>query len=588
MAERDLDINLKLDRRQAEQSAQAFHQGERRRTGETTADWQRLGAATASWQRMSRDATGQLTALGQEGKKSADVTRTGFEALHGTIDKGATSLRSMVASYIGLQGAIGLATGLAQALEAVRDRQMEAAKAASDYEKSLGEIAALQGKEQAREAVPSQLKFQMETRLPAEKAAEFVKQFYGAVPAAIEKGNIDEATAAQLATAAGQMTARQQAAPGPRAELAGLLGMFGKIAPGQAGVRQGLGQLEAIRLGLTAGRGEDEPLTRELLGVAGSMVRAGGPLPSLPELSALVGVTSLAGGPGRAGERVEQLVRGLMGTTPKQMKFLQGLGIEEHMNLEERLDVLVPQLREVGKTRDIRTYLTQAGMNAEQVRAIEETLPNYEILKGRFDLARGGAAGGGEAVERANQEFMRSRLGREMQVANQQQAAQVLTGEQFRDIRTIFGAEEAEWVANKMDVRRDVGAGTFLEGLIQTPLSVLTGQGFAGGPAALGRRTRIEEAAMSQLIGQAAEMGIDTVKVGAEAGGSFIEQGQAFIEAIKEKGGDPFAGYDKGTIARLIERQNELLEEQNAIMKQDQKPRDPALPGKPQPIPSRP
>ena len=134
--------------------------------------------------------------------------------------------------------------------------------------------------------------------------------------------------------AAATRAARLGGSAAVHGDLAGLLGQFTKYAPGKAGVTQGLGDLEAIRLGLTAGRGDDSPLTAQLLKTAGSLAGDGLPVGDMKELAALIGVTSLSGGPLKAGTRAEQLVRGLRsGMNKAQGGYLKEIGITEGMGL---------------------------------------------------------------------------------------------------------------------------------------------------------------------------------------------------------------------------------------------------------------
>jgi hypothetical protein len=203
----------------------------------------------------------------------------------------------------------------------------------------------------------------------------------------------------------GKVAARQTKDLETRGDLLGILSQFKKYDSGVKGVEAALADAEAIRIGLTEGRGDDAPLTKSLLHVAGSLAGDGKRVGSLPELAALIGVTSLSAGAGQADTRSEQLVRGLQGETPEQMAFLKDFaGIEEHDTLEARLDKFVPKLRQMTASgRDPATFLTENKINSEQVRALTEVEPNYELLKKRFASARNGKSGADIMAESAQQ-----------------------------------------------------------------------------------------------------------------------------------------------------------------------------------------
>jgi hypothetical protein len=182
-----------------------------------------------------------------------------------------------------------------------------AAEATLDMRKALRVEGVLKGESTATDkTLKESLGLRVKTGLGMMEASDLTRQFEGSLPIGLEKKNITRKVADELIEQVGVMQARQGGDAGTRGDLAGILGQFGKIGSAE----EGLGQMEAIRQALTAGRGDDTPLTNQLLKVAGSIVREGGPVPSLPEMGAIIGVTSLSAGPEAAGTRAEQLYRG--------------------------------------------------------------------------------------------------------------------------------------------------------------------------------------------------------------------------------------------------------------------------------------
>lgn len=278
------------------------------------------------------------------------------------------------------------------------------------------------------------LKLRAATGLNESDASALTQQYLGTIPIALQKKNIAPGVANDLMTQVGIRAARQGGDTGTHGELAGILGQFGKVDS----VAAGLGQLEAIRVALTEGRGDDPILTRQLLASAGSMVREGGAVGSLSEQAALIGVTSLSGGPAKAGTRAEQLSRGLRagltkmrggpGTVEPQGKWLKRLGVTENDSLEVALDKIIPDLRKAkAEGRGLEVFLSEHGMKSEEERrALIEVEGVYEQLKERFAAARKASTQGGPEALAANQRFLESDLGRS-QVAEQLGAVSTAT-----------------------------------------------------------------------------------------------------------------------------------------------------------------
>lgn len=323
--------------------------------------------------------------------EAMDTEKKGLDESTSLTEKLSNAVGSVAGQFTLLSAAQAVMRGIAQATDEANRSQEKYAQTLLRTKEDLKELATLKGFAFADDKFLKEMsQFSRATGLSFTDAEKFQTQVYGSAAAGLEKGNIDEDTLKKLTVRAGMTAARQTKDYSTRGDLIGVLSQFRKYDKGDAGVRQAMGDAEAVRKALEAGRGTDSELTKSLLHVAGSLAGEGKMVGSLPELAAVVGATSLSAGPGMADTRTEQLVRGLRGETPQQTAFMkQFAGIGENDNLETRLDKIVPKLREQrSKGREISAFLNENGVNAEQSRAIVEAESNYESIKKRMADAR--------------------------------------------------------------------------------------------------------------------------------------------------------------------------------------------------------
>jgi hypothetical protein len=180
-----------------------------------------------------------------------------------------------------------------------------------------------------------------------------------------------------------------------------------------------MGEMEAVRVGLTEGRGEDAALTKSLLHILGALSGPGKMIPRPGEAASVLGVASLSAGAQMADTRTEQLMRALRGDTPQQVKFLKEFaGITEGQGFEERLDRMVAGLRrQKAEGRDIATFLTESGMGAELARSVVETEPLYEVTKQRMVRARTTGAASGFALMKESEQQAKFDVSQRMRIA---------------------------------------------------------------------------------------------------------------------------------------------------------------------------
>ena len=468
-----------------------------------------------------------------------------------TATRGAASqILSMGASMIGLQGAGQILSQVKEAWKGIADEAVRAAEAAGLFHRESRVSGTLVGKT-PEQVSPELLGLMTSSGLKREEADALYRQFYGSLPAGLQKGNITDDVAKQLLKETAVTAARQGGDTGVKGDLAGILPMFGKVESAQAG----LGQLEAIRQALTEGRGDDTPLTRSLLNVAGTMVREGGPVGTLPELAALVGTTSLSAGPGMADTRALQIMRGVRGTTREQMQAIEkefGIQAGSKMGLEERLGLMVPKLREVEKTQDVASWLTTAvGTPQEDAQALIEVMGNYDVLKKRFASARAGSTGGA-AVVGQNKEFLNSALGRKMVAGSKEQAGQYLVGRQTQDAQALIESMRALQAAEPPSIGKQMEEMTYRA-------------------TSLGGWGRAEAKAHEILLSQGRRQGIDQLFPSEFPGTPALTQIQHKMNVLRQHGQDPFEGSRALTGAFLdkpLERLITLQEQQLEATKQ--------------------
>ncbi|MEW4569315.1 hypothetical protein AB1L88_15730 [Tautonia sp. JC769] len=497
-------------------SQEATHQAEQRNVNKSMSVYDRY--------RKSIEKVGDVFA-GKFAEAMRTVQREEENTLE-TTEELLGALNTMSNAFQGLNRGAAVLNSINQAFEQAKENAREAAREAGNYFASLRGEAALTGATGPDSGILSgSLLMRLKTGMNAQDASAFAMMFESSLPAGMQKGNITREVADQYAVAVAQMVARQGADPSTRGDLAGMVANFQKI--GSAG--EGLAALEAIRMGLVEGRGNDKPLTDALLQVAGQFVNDAGTgmVPTLPELAAMVGVASLSAGPGAAGTRIEQLVRMLQGTTAEQMTFLKGMGVESDMNIMERLEVLVPifekldeaasrgipldqQLLAVGvpeeaiasrrelisRAGNVYEVLVSAGFSAEGLKALNEMVPMFGTLQQRIEKAQQPVAG--DQVAEWNRQFLQSDVG------------QLLRAEQFREAaRQVSGIQEmATEAATVTAEARAIAMGdekqgqTFLMDYFR-PLM----RGMAPDPE-IGRRIRLEYGAYNMIVDQLSEAGL--------------------------------------------------------------------------------
>lgn len=503
---------------------------------------------------------------------------------------------AMTAAGAAAAGAGAIVAGLgliSEGYHKIRAEAEAAAAATSTLVKGLRMESTLKGYAgMGTQALTEALAFRTATGLPADQASDLTRQYLGSLPIGLEKGNITPEVANALMTQVGITQAWQGGDAGTRGDLAGVLGQFSKIGT----VEAGLGQMEAIRQGLTAGRGDDPVLTAQLLKTAGSIVREGGSVGSLPEMAALIGATSLSGGPEQAGTRAEHLNRALKGGLLRHTKrkgaimsqadYMKSLGITEKTDMEGFLGAIVPDVMKAKAAgRDVESYLGEHGLsNSEERRAVMEMVPLYDAVKSRMERARG--AQDGSKILEANKRFLQSTSGQEA-VAEQLADVQTVTkGLPSRGLRALKEAAKAspEMLSGDQSIlTRTIG--DLVSGMMMGEIPFVSSMAGGAGPMAAGRESRSERLAISALRSQALAAGVSEKELLEAQHGSYgtadyqaeyVNRVQALIAG---KGGDTSIRTES-TMSRLAD----AVEKSNRLEEARQK----GITATPNPLPVRP
>ena len=447
--------------------------------------------------------------------EEAIMSATGFSKV--------STLMGGTAAAIG--GALAGLNMLESGYRKIREDAEAAALATFALQKRLRVEGVLKGQPTGNEQVLKEaLNLRAKTGLGADEASDLTRQFLGATPIGVQKGHIDQATIDKVLVEQGVLHNRQGGDAGTRGELAGMIPQFRKVK----GVNDLLGEQEAIRFALTEGRGDDAPLTRQLLNVAGPHVREGGMVGTLPEMAALVGATSLTAGPEAAGTRTDQIIRSLeagrtkhrkgQGAVESQADYLtKTLGIDEKEGLESQLDKVMADLGKAKKEgRNINTYLAERGFrNSEERQAIVELESNYKAVKGRFKVAR--ESQDGAKVKAQNDAFLASPEGRISVGEVGADIAVATKGVSGKRLEAARAAAAGSNEARKGDQNAFTSTfGDFGRGIMMGHIP-----GISDDVTGAGRKDRIENIALVNMQNKARKMGVSEEALTGARQGSF-------------------------------------------------------------------
>ena len=315
------------------------------------------------------------------------------------------SVSNVVPKFLLFEAGVKLVQTFGAAIDAAREHLKELGDEAAETRDKFRELANLKGETGPNDAVVAEtMVMGMNAGMLPDEARKFMEQFEGSVPMGRQKGNITANLEKPVAQEAMKFGTRVALHPATAGDLAGVLAQYGKIDS----VEQAAGQMGAIAHGLNEGRGNLEPLMRSLIKTAGALVEEnGGPMDSLPELSAALGVASANATPDRAGTQLKNAVQGLrkFGEDVRG-RTLKELDITPRDSYIEALNKIAPKVRaadEEGIGGD--TWLRASGFkNEDEIRGILQQSRNVEAVNQRYAAAR--EKGQGQLVIEADEQFL--------------------------------------------------------------------------------------------------------------------------------------------------------------------------------------
>ncbi|HWE38553.1 MAG TPA: hypothetical protein VG406_18425 [Isosphaeraceae bacterium] len=436
------------------------------------------------------------------------------------------------------------------AIAEARESLVGSAEDAAKLRDALREVAALKGRGGPDDVATADFAaFRVATGLKEAEARKFQEQFEGTLPAGLGRGNITRDVAEKLAEEGGRWATRTGLDGATAGDLTAMLPQYSKVPS----VEVGASQLGQIGFALNEGRGNLSPLAKSLANTAGSLVdEEGGPVKSLPELAAILGVASQNANPAAAGTRVQQAFRALNRFDGDRGQTLQGLGIGGDDDLLARLQKVAPMVRDANRPGrgGAAKALWEAGFhNQAENRSLIQLVNNLDAIERRVARVRAldspqKVAADGQRVMALDADFLRREKAGQRRVGEAvQDAGQLVRGRGGEVLQALRQAAEGRLKAR---------------GAIDTTATNLTDSinaGFGVGTLLGGRpqrEERIDREVRRMLEEQGRSVGVDAGKV--------LDRHRAFAvpfpqlstpedtrrrgveaaaEAIRAKGGDP-------------------------------------------------
>lgn len=507
--------------------------------------------ALQSMEAAAKKAGQAVTDIGQAGDKAGAGLGKAAEESHSLVS-GLDGLAGRAAAFAALTT---VATEFGEALNSARQTMRDSADDAARLRDTLREVANLQGKGGPDPSVTADFaRFRIATGLRETEARKFQEQFRGTLPAGMSKGNITEATAADLAREGGRFAARTGLDGGAAGDLTAMIAQFSKVPNAAAGAAQ----LGAIAWGLNEGRGNLTPLGKSLANTAGAIVNEeGGPVRSLPELAAILGVASQNANPAAAGTRVQQAFRALNRFDGDRGRTLGMVGITGDDDLLARLEKIAPRIRaanQPGQGGAQRWLWEQGFHNQAENRSLIQLVENLPVIEQRvgrwraLDTPEKRDAAGKEIIA-ADAAFLKDQLAGQRRVGEAvNDAGQLVRGQGGETIAALRLAAEGRLRAEgKIDTARTNFGDALADGFGLLPR--------LGNPSS--RDRRIDDEAARMLIESGRRVGVDSEGI-LRRNGAFFGQGghgQAFgteeqrragfdaaAGAIRQAGGNPIDG----------------------------------------------
>lgn len=363
MAERDLDIKLKLDRTQAEQSATAFHRAEQVRQRELT--------------EVGRRAFKGLGDAGAEAFRRIDLSTL----LTRDMIRGLTS---NVAEFVAAFG---------RAITDAQQKSLQLTKQFSESRDTLGELATLMGRTADNQFTLDIGRFNRATGFRPEEGRQFLTEFYNTGAQFLGRlgtGDVGQREQEQYRIQAGQLGLARQLEPTIIGDLAGaVLGFRDYSKLGEGASEAALGTLNQALAVLGRGRGANATLARQFSQLAAATLNEDEMMGVFQDPSDLAAVVSIAAeqNPEEAAATVRAVMRGIRGFDKKRTApLLQRAKITPKTEFIPAMEQLAPVVveeaaREGKKVEDVlaeyfEDQLTRTGI---------ATMINRGVVGGGFE-----------------------------------------------------------------------------------------------------------------------------------------------------------------------------------------------------------
>jgi hypothetical protein len=418
--------------------------------------------------------------------------------------------------------------------------------------------------------------------MTAEQAVKFGEAWASGVSTAVEahaasggKVGFSAAEAAAIRPEVARYAQRTDLDPRTLIEYLNTLGTRQKIATPEAAV----GLLDATFQAAAVGKGDPRQLMAKAAELSAQYAGEGGLLGSGPEVAAmLAAVSNKAGDPAEAATKTRQALRGLEtglgrakkgpGAKMSNADYFKSINITENMSAEERLERIYQDFQKNGKGRNTTQRMMELGFtNIEEREGLRALLDDYDLFKKGMENAR--KAGQGDAAVAKNEEFFRGPVGRGMQAAAAKEIVGLTEGKQREQLDLLMKEVEAtpEWRA------REKSWGGMLENRLGDVISLDPSM-------QAGRRMALEHQAIVGLETRATAGGITWKEIGrlrdeadklpsTESNADFVNRLTALMESRGIKTGAPPGDAALGSLAKVLERLSNLVEEQNKLLHQD-------------------
>lgn len=335
--ERELIINLSLNRSQADQQARQFADGERERIRRHLTDFEVAERAKA--QIIARSNSQRVAAE----VRATDASKQGWGISQQGIESAAKAVSGFAVQMAGLQSLQGVVGTFADHFQRLKLETMDAVKFAQGYKEALRELAALKGQlGDTDKTLAQDVAFRAKTLQSASASRAFQEAALGAGESAIDKGGtqklISQAEFDKLMEFTGKFQATEGGSPGSHGTLAGQIpALMGKrVTAGEAFAKQQ--QLFSI---FQPGGADFSSMTDQYLQQAPLVT--GGIFRDPADMAALLSAFSTTN-KGGAGTNVQQFTRATVGglgrmrganiegLVEKQGEYLKGLGADNQMD----------------------------------------------------------------------------------------------------------------------------------------------------------------------------------------------------------------------------------------------------------------